>query len=1301
VTGRSLAGRLRIAVDTGGTFTDLLVTARDGGFRLYKRPSTPDDPTRGVLDTIAAAAEDLRCTPREFLAQAELFVLGTTRATNAIVDGSVAKTALLCTRGHPDVLLLRQGGRQTSIFDNSQEYPDPYVPRSLTFEVSERILSDGAVLQPLDEPALVHTLRELGRLEVEAVAVCFLWSIVNPSHEVRVGELLDQHLPGVPHTLSHRLNPSIREYPRAVSAAIDASLKPLMSDFFARLEERLRNEGFAGRLLVMTSSGGVLDASAVSRTPVHSIGSGPAAAPVAGLHYARVETESETAIVTDAGGTTFDVSLIRAGQIPETRETRVGSVIAGTITGFRSIDVKSIGAGGGSIAWVDEEGLLHVGPHSAGSVPGPACYGRGGRHATVTDACLVLGYLDPDFFLGGEMKIRPELSHGAVKREIARPLGLETLDAAATVFDLAVGQMVEAIEEITLKQGIDPTTAAMIAGGGGAGLYAVRLARRLGCQTVVVPEVSAALSAAGMLLSDLQADYAITDLLSTSSFDRERANQIIGKLKAHCAEFIAGAKAGSVDWEIRLAVEARYPHQVWEIEVPLRVDVFSGPEDVAGLCTDFHRIHEQIFTVNDPASAVEVVAWRARVRCNLGARVLRTAAHSGTARAVRTRQAYFPGFGSVEAVVLDLDALVHGETVKGPALVESPVTTVVIDPGASVTRTSNGSLRILPAGEKRPAHSRDSDAVGAELALITSRFDGIVQAMINTLLRTARSTILNTARDFSCCILTADDEMLAMSDSLPIHVISGPDLMARVMKTLHSDIRAGDAFLNNSPYDGNSHAADWSILVPVLAESGEHRYTVLAKAHLADCGNAIPTTYSPDARDVYEEGALIFPCVRVQQDYRDCEDILRIAKARIRIPQLWYGDYLALLGAARIGERRLLELLEELGADRLATYQREWFDYSERRMINAIKRVPGGIVTRQGRHDPIPAAPEGVPVRITLSIDPEEAIAEVDLRHNLDCLPSGLNLTEATARTCGALGIFAGLGSDVPPNAGSFRRIRVHVRENCAVGIPRHPASCSAATGNLAEIVANLVAGAMAELGEGFGMAEYGKVQAPALGVISGNDPRSNGEPFVSQLLLATNGGAAGPHADGWLTSLGIGAAGFLLRDSIEIDELKYPICIRTQRLHPDSEGAGRFRGAPGAYVEYGPIGCAIDVIYISDGHQTPSRGVRGGQASSIAKHRKQTSKSNHPVELGGLPHVRLEPGETVISISSGGGGYGPPTDRDPARVQEDVHEGWISAERARTVYHVALNTNGDLDPAETQRLRGAHPPPSTATTVH
>jgi N-methylhydantoinase B/oxoprolinase/acetone carboxylase alpha subunit len=490
---------------------------------------------------------------------------------------------------------------------------------------------------------------------------------------------------------------------------------------------------------------------------------------------------------------------------------------------------------------------------------------------------------------------------------------------------------------------------------------------------------------------------------------------------------------------------------------------------------------------------------------------------------------------------------------------------------------------------------------GAELALMNSRFERVVRSMMNSLRRTARSSILSMGRDFSCAILTADDEILSVADSIPIHVFRGPDLMAATMREFHPGFRQGDAFLHNSPYHGNSHAADWTILVPVFDAEGVHRFTTVTKGHLADCGNSIPGTRAFWARDVYQEGALIFPCVQVESGYGHIEDIIRMCRARIRVSDFWYGDFLALLGAARLGERMLAELMEQTPRDQLDLYSSSWFTYSERRMIDAIAKLPSGEITVDGRYDPVRGFPEGIPIRVKLAIDSERGRVTVDLRDNIDCQPVGLNLTEATALTAGLVGVFSGLQAAVPTNAGSFRRVEVLLRENCIVGIPRHPFSCSMATTHLAERVAKFVSVGLAELAEGYGMAEIGCTLPAAWAKIAGHDPRKD-RAFVDSLVLGTTHGAGAPQADGWLTVAGIGSAGTMLRDSIEIDELRYPVRIYEERLIPDSEGAGRFRGAPGAYVEFGPVdGAEFEVIAGSDGTVFPARGVRGGLAGAPA----------------------------------------------------------------------------------------------------
>lgn len=573
------------------------------------------------------------------------------------------------------------------------------------------------------------------------------------------------------------------------------------------------------------------------------------------------------------------------------------------------------------------------------------------------------------------------------------------------------------------------------------------------------------------------------------------------------------------------------------------------------------------------------------------------------------------------------------------------------------------------------------------LALLNHRFEGVARKMANTLLRTGRSGVLNMARDFSCCIVTAESDLLVANEGLPIHVLSGPDIMARTMSEFSPELKAGDAFLNNSPYHGCSHAADHTILVPVIDDEGRHRFTVLAKAHQADIGNSIPTTYHGSAVDVYEEGALIFPSVKVQENFQTNKDFERMCRMRIRVPDQWWGDFLAAVGAARIGEKEITEMAREVGWEKLTEFASEWLDYSERRMTEVIRALPKGTARRSSTHDPFPGTPEtGIKVNVEVSIDPEAARIAVDLTDNMDCLPCGLNLSEACARTAAMVGIFNSIDHSVPKNAGSFRRIDLKLRENCVVGIPHHPTSTSVATTNVADRVANPVQNAIAEIAEGRGMAECGAVIPAAVGVISGVHPRT-GDVFVNQLFLGMTGGAGSPDADAWVTIGHVGNAGMCNLDSIELDEMRQPIHVKSRKLVPDTEGAGKNIGAPSVAVEFGPVGCEISVGYVSDGMINPPRGVRGGGTGGSAN-QFCVGPDGSKTQLEGCAQVTVNEGENILSISCGGGGYGNPKQRDPLLVARDVAEGWISMDRAEQVYAVKLLSTGQPDLDATANLR-------------
>jgi len=686
------APAVRLAVDTGGTFTDLVVEDAEGVLEVYKSPTVPADPVQGVLDVVAHAAQERGVTTDQLLGESKLFIYGTTHAINAILTGRTAKTALLVSEGHRDILLLREGGR-IEPFDTTRPYPKPYIPRALTFGVPERIGSEGEVVLDLDEAAVIDVLGTLREEGVEAIAVSLLWSFVNDAHERRIGELIEEHLPGVPYTLSSKLNPIIREYRRTSSTAIDASLKPLMAEHMGSLSSRLQAAGFSGRLLVIASSGGALDAADIAEAPIHCLNSGPSMAPIAGRYYAQRDCGRSSAIVADTGGTSYDVSLIRKGQIPRSSETWLGEEWFGHMTGFPSVDVKSIGAGGGSIASVDSGGLLHVGPASAGSDPGPVCYRRGGTMPTLTDACVVLGYIDPEYFAGGRIKLDVEAAREAIDREVASKLGISVDEAAEAVVRVSTENMVGIIEDITIDQGVDPRGALLVGGGGAAGLNSVGIARRLGCKTLLVPETGAALSAAGALMSDLSADFSGTFMTSSKGFDFDGLNAALATLEARGAEFASGPGADAIAVRYEYYAEARYENQVWDLELRLPDDRVEDEDGLARLVESFHHLHRDVFAIAEPETPVTINRLRVRVNCRLrDAPPQVTIAEAERLRG--TREVHFPDTGRTQVPVVHVAALGVGEVIDGPVIVESPVTTVVVNPGATATRTEGGGLSI-------------------------------------------------------------------------------------------------------------------------------------------------------------------------------------------------------------------------------------------------------------------------------------------------------------------------------------------------------------------------------------------------------------------------------------------------------------------------------------------------------------------------------------------------------------------------------------------------------------------------------
>lgn len=681
------AAMYRIGIDVGGTFTDLVGVDAGGTAILVKVPTTPADPSRGVLDGLEKLAHALSLDRAALLAATERIVHGTTVATNALLERKGARLGLLTTEGHRDVIEMREGLKDDR-YNLRLPPPEQLVPRHLRLGVRERLRADGRVETPLDPESLAAAIAALKRERVEAIAVCYLHAWRDPAHERATGAALAEALPGAYVSLSSDVLPQIKEYERVSTTIVNAYVGPVLARYLARLEARLTEAGYRGPTLIVQSHGGVAPIGEAGRLAAGAVLSGPAGGVAGSVHAARLLGDGNL-IPFDMGGTSTDISLVVDGAATLVMDRRVG----GHRIALNSLDIASIGAGGGSIARVDAGGILHVGPESAGAVPGPACYGQGGDAATVTDANLVLGYLDPANFLGGARRLDREAAEQAVDR-VATALGINRLAAAAGIHRIVNTSMAEGVRLVSVRRGVDPRRFALFAFGGAAGLHATDIARQLGLSRVVVPRVAAVLSAWGMLATDLRFEAARSHVGDARALDGAEVKRLYDLLEDEGMARLRRSFAGPA--KASRSADMRYGEQVFEIAVPLDDIDWSAPDPLPQIVARFHRRHEALYTYSLPDQDSVLVNARVAVSGILEAPPqeprLPAAAPSPPAG---ERRLYLDEW--VTAPVYDFDRLAPAQTIAGPAIVESAMTTVLLRPGDTATVTDRGWLDISVA----------------------------------------------------------------------------------------------------------------------------------------------------------------------------------------------------------------------------------------------------------------------------------------------------------------------------------------------------------------------------------------------------------------------------------------------------------------------------------------------------------------------------------------------------------------------------------------------------------------------------
>jgi N-methylhydantoinase A len=673
----------RIGIDVGGTFTDLVAVADTGRVAVAKAASTPRDPSEGLLEGLALLAAELGTDLGGLLAQTERIVHGTTVATNALLERKGARVGLLTTEGHRDVIEMREGLKDDR-YNLRVPPPVPLVPRALRLGVRERMAFDGTVQRALDRRSLAAALAALERAGVEAVAVCYLHAYRNPRHEQETGRAVVRWNRDVYVSLSSDVLPQIKEYERVWTTVVNAYVGPALARYLASLAARLRAHGYRDEVLIMQSHGGVAPIRESARLAAGAVLSGPAGGIAAGRHVAQLTGRADL-VTFDMGGTSTDIALLQRGEPTLTAEKVVGIARVA----LPSLDIHTLGAGGGSIASVDAGRILHVGPESAGADPGPACYGRGGTRPTVTDANLVRGLLDPGNFLGGRIALDVPAARRAVEG-VARALGTEAMTAAEGIGQVVNTNMAEGIKLVSVRRGVDPRGFTLVAFGGAAGLHVTEVARLLEIRRVIVPSVAPVLSAWGMLATDLRYEMVRSHVSDVRRLTAGALRRLFASLEKEGRRRL-GRFEGVID--VRRAVDMRYGEQIFEIQVPLdgvdvaRVDLLDE------ITTRFHRRHEELYAYSAPGQEVVIVNARVAVVGRLPVLPADEAVAAGRALAPPVRRRVWLG-GWVEVPVYRLDGVPAGHEVKGPAIFESATTTVLLREGELATVTPRGWLDI-------------------------------------------------------------------------------------------------------------------------------------------------------------------------------------------------------------------------------------------------------------------------------------------------------------------------------------------------------------------------------------------------------------------------------------------------------------------------------------------------------------------------------------------------------------------------------------------------------------------------------
>ena len=1265
----SASSRWRVGFDIGGTFTDfVLYDGQNAQVALHKRLTTPHDPSEAALLGLRELLEMNGITH----ADVSEIVHGTTLVTNAVIERKGAPVGLITTEGFRDILEMGTEQRY-DIYDLFVTFPEPLVRRDMRLDVPERVDAEGRVLTPLDEAAVLRAAGELVAQGVEAIAIAFLHSYINPAHEQRAAELIRAEYPQVAVSLSSAVVAEMGEYERVVTTAANAFVQPLMVRYLTKLEGALTEAGFAGALRLMHSAGGLVSLETARDFPIRLLESGPAGGGLATALFGKA-AGLEDVISFDMGGTTAKACMIENGRAevaPMMEAARVHRFTKGSGLPIKApvIEMIEIGAGGGSIAAIDEVGLLKVGPQSAGSDPGPACYGMGGLQPTVTDASLVLGYYDPGFFLGGRMALDLDAARAAVGR-VAEPLGLGIEEAALGIHKVVVESMASAARVHLVERGKDPRQYAMVGFGGAGPAHAVDVARAMGIGSVLIPPASGAASALGFLAAPLShEDVRSRRMELAPGFDADALNGILEGLEAEGRHHLTRAGVDPQALVVERTADMRLVGQMHEITVALPEGALSEA-NLDEIRARFVAAYSARFAAPFEGARIEAVNFRTRVSGPVPDLALTGAAGGGDAAAQikSTRLCHFAE-GAYETPVYDRYALRPGDTITGPAIIEERESTTVVGPADTVEIDASLTLCVrvgaLPEAaalvtadmSRAQAVARiEADPIGLEI--MWSRLVNVVEEMWLTVCRTAFSLVIAESQDFACELLDAEGETLAHSPrAMPVFNLTLPRAVKALLARYPAEtLKPGDVLITNDPWLCAGHLFDIAIVTPAFRD-GKLVGLMGTVGHVSDIGG---TKDSLRAREIYEEGLQIPPMKLCDAGVWN-DSLIELIRENVRNGDQVLGDIFSFVAANDLGAGRLLSFMSDYGMEDLGALAEVVQGRSERAMRAAIAAIPDGEYRSVITNNPLGEV-LSYPVLVTVTGDS----LSVDFDGAPPQLPQGgLNSTLNYTAAHATYPLKCMLTPAVRGNAGCYRPFTVTAPEGSILN-PKRPAAVNLRTRTGWYIAPNIF--------KALAGASPGAVQShtglPTVANVYGTDGQGR---LYSDMLFSGGGQGASARGDGvsallWPTSAA--------NTSIELMESRAPVLVLEKVYAPDSGGPGQFRGGLGQRVRFRKIaedGLEMLVSCYPEGVNNPIEGLFGGKPGGAASGRILDPEGQVTRDVGTGDLLSITGTDQIVEIVlAGGAGYGPASDRDPAAVSRDLALGYITPGHARSEYGTA-----------------------------